>query len=92
MNKKNIFTLFLFFAPIASIEQLKKDNSSHIIKNKSDIVKANNIRLKDRLFEDDENRIEIKNCWEKGDLLSQKRYCSSNEKFFHNFLRDGHKK
>ncbi len=85
MNKKTIFTLFLFLAPIAFIEQLKKDNLSHIIKSKSDIVKINNIRTTDSLFEDDENRIEIKNCWEQGDLLSQKRYCSSNENFFQNF-------
>ena len=85
MYKKTIFTLLLFLVPIAFIEQLKKDNLSHIIKSKSDIVRINNIRTTDSLFEDDENRIEIKNCWEQGDLLSQKRYCSSNENFFQNF-------
>ena len=85
MNKKTVFTLFLFLAPIAFIEQLKKDNLSHIIKSKSDIVKINNIRTTDSLFEDDENRIEIKNCWEQGDLLSQKRYCSTNENVLHKF-------
>ena len=85
MYKKTIFTLFLFLAPIAAVEQLKKDNLSHIIKNNSNIIEINNLHLTDSLFKDDENRVEIKNCWEEGDLLSQKRYCLSNENFFHNF-------
>ena len=85
MYKKTIFTLFLFLAPIALIEQLKKENSSHIIKNKSNIIEINNFHLADSLFKDDENRIEIKNWWEEGDLLSQKQYCSSNANFYHNF-------
>ena len=77
--------MLLFLAPIAFIEQLKKDNSSHIIKNKSDMVEINNFQLTDNLLEEDEEIIEIKNCWEEGDLLSQKRYCSSNDEYFHNF-------
>ena len=85
MIKKTVFTLLLFLAPIAFIEQLKKDNSSYIIKNKSDTIEIKNLHLTDNLFKDDKNRIEIKNCWEEGDLLSQKRYCSSSEKYFHNF-------
>tara|TARA_Y100001968_G_C19362319_1_gene720490 strand:+ start:160 stop:351 length:192 start_codon:yes stop_codon:yes gene_type:complete len=45
----------------------------------------NNYHLMDKLFEaNEENSIEIKKCWEVGDLLSQKRYCSSSEKYFHN--------
>ena len=84
MYKKTVFTLLLFLVPISFIEHLKKDSSSQII-NKYDITEKYNLHSIDSLFEGDENRIEIKNCWEKGDLLSQKRYCSSNEKFFHNF-------
>ena len=85
MYKKTLFTLLIFFAPIAFIEQLDKDSKSQIINNKYDMVKKNNLNLMNSLFENDENIILIKDCWEKGDLLSQKRYCSSNEKFFHNF-------
>ena len=85
MFKKTLFTLLIFFAPIAFIEQLDKDSKSQIINNKYDTIKKNNPNLINSLFENDENIILIKDCWEKGDLLSQKRYCSSNEKFFHNF-------
>ena len=85
MYKKTLFTLLIFFAPIAFIEQLDKDSKSQIINNKYDMVKKNNLNQMNSLFENDENIILIKDCWEKGDLLSQKRYCSSNEKFFHNF-------
>ena len=85
MYKKTLFTLLIFFAPIAFIEQLDKDSKSQIINNKYDTIKKNNPNLINSLFENDENIILIKDCWEKGDLLSQKRYCSSNEKFFDNF-------
>ena len=85
MFKKTLFTLLIFFAPIAFIEQLDKDSKSQIINNKYDTIKKNNPNLINSLFENDENIIFIKDCWEKGDLLSQKRYCSSNEKFFHYF-------
>ena len=84
MYKKTVFTLLLFLVPISFIEHLKKDSSSQIINN-YDITKKYNLHLIDNLFEDDESRIEIKNCWEEGDLLSQKRYCSSNEKYFYTF-------
>ena len=82
MYKKTIFTLLLFLAPIAFIEQTKYDSSSQVNSNK--YVKIDNYNLINRLFEDNEkNSIEIKSCWEEGDLVSQKRYCSSNEKYFH---------
>ena len=85
MYKKTIFTLFLFLAPIAFIEQTKNDNSSQIISNKYVKIDNDNYHLIDRLFEaNEEISIEIKNCWEEGDLLSQKRYCSSYETYFHN--------
>tara|TARA_Y100001933_G_scaffold244658_1_gene274587 strand:- start:22 stop:279 length:258 start_codon:yes stop_codon:yes gene_type:complete len=85
MYKKTIFTLLLFLSPVAFIEHIKKDSGSKIINNKYDIIKINDLHFTDSLFKDDENRIEIKNCWEKGDLLSQKRYCSAKENVFHNF-------
>ena len=86
MYKKTIFTLLLFLAPMAFIEHTKHDSSSQI-KSTEHVTIANDIHsIVYRLFEaDEQNSIEIKNCWEEGDLLSQKRYCSSNEKYFHNF-------
>ena len=75
MFKKFIVTLLLFFAPIAFIEQTKQDSFSQIISNKYVRSGNDNHHLIDSLFEaDEENSIEIKNCWEEGDLLSQKRY------------------
>ena len=86
MYKKTIFTLLLFLAPIALIETTKHESSFQIHSNEYVKIGNNNYHLYDRLFEaNGEKSIEIKNCWEKGDLLSQKRYCSSNEKYFHNF-------
>ena len=76
--------MLFFLTPIAFIEQQKKNNSYQIINNKYDMIEKNNLHLINSFFEDDENRIELKNCWEEGDLLSQKRYCSSNEIIFHN--------
>ena len=84
MYKKTIFTLLLFLVPISFFEHLKKDSSSQIINNKYDITEKYNLHLIDSLFEDEESRIEIKNCWEEGDLLSQRRYCSANENVLHN--------
>ena len=86
MYKKIIFNLLLFLAPISFIEQSKHKSSSQIINN--DYVGIGNINhhLIDKLFEaNEENSIEILNCWKEGDLLSQKRFCSSNEKYLHNF-------
>ena len=85
MYKKTIFTLLLFLTPIAFIEQIKFDSSSQVNSNKYIKISNDNYRLINTLFEgNEENSIEIKSCWEEGDLLSQKRYCSSNEKYFHN--------
>jgi len=86
MYKKTIFTLILFLVPISLIEQTKQNSSSEIISKEYEMIEKNNLHLIDTLFEaNDANSIEIKNCWEEGDLLSQKRYCTSNEKVFHNF-------
>ena len=86
MYKKTIFTLLLFLAPISFIAQSKHNSSSQIISN--DYVRIGNINhhLINRLFEaNEENSIKILNCWEEGNLLSQKRYCSSDDKYFNNF-------
>ena len=86
MFKKIIITLLIFFAPIAVIENHKKEKSSQIHIKNSDMIKKNNLKLVESLFDaNEENSIEIKNCWEEGDLESQKRYCSSNDNFFQNF-------
>ena len=86
MYKKTIFTLILFLAPIAFLEQPKQDNSSKSISNENDTIGRNNLHLIDSLFEaNEENSVEVKNCWEDGDLLSQKRYCLSNGKYFYSF-------
>ena len=86
MYKKTIFTLFIFLAPMAFIAQTKNDSSSQIISNEYIRVGNINHHLIDRLFEaNEENSIKILNCWEEGDLLSQKRYCSSDDKYFNNF-------
>jgi len=85
MYKKTIFTLLLFLAPMAFIEQIKDNNFSQIKSNKYVKNGNDNYQPIDSLFEANaENIIEIKNCWEEGDLLSQKRYCSSYETYFHN--------
>ena len=85
MYKKTIFTLLLFLAPIALIEQNKDNNLFQINSNKYVRIGNDNYQIIDTLFEaNEENSIEIKNCWEEGDLLSQKRYCSSNETYFLN--------
>ena len=84
MYKKTIFTLILFLVPISLIEQPNQNSPSEIISKEYEMIEKNNLHLIDTLFEaNDANSIEIKNCWEEGDLLSQKRYCSSNEKYFH---------
>ena len=86
MYKKIIFTLLLFLAPIGFIEQSKHKSSSQIISDEYVSIGNINHHLIDGLFEaNQENSIEILNCWEKVDLLSQKRYCSSNYEYFNNF-------
>ena len=61
MYQKTIFTLLLFLAPIAFIEQNKNSNSSQINSNKYFEISNDNYHLIDRLFEaNEENSIEIK--------------------------------
>jgi len=82
MNKKTIFTLLLFLAPIGIIEQHKKNNSPRIINYEYNMIKKNHLHKIDDLFKaNEEKKITITNCLEE-DLLSQKRYCSSSKNFF----------
>ena len=63
MYKKTIFTLLLFLAPIAFIEQTKHDSSSQVNRNKYVKIGNDNYHLIDTLFEgNEENSIEIKSC------------------------------
>ena len=84
MSRKIIITFLIFFTPIAIIEQYKKDKSSEIAI--EEFNSKSNFHQLDRLLDNNnKNSIEIKSCWEKGDLASQKRYCSSAENFWNNF-------
>ena len=86
MYKKNYIYFASVMTPIGIIEQYKKERSLQIINYEYDIIEKNNLHLIDSLFEaNEENRITIKKFWEEGNLLSQKRYCSSSKKNFHNF-------
>ena len=80
MNKKTILTTLLFCLPLAFIEQTKPEASS-LVRNKSinafDLTNTNQSPLIINFSSPGINNIEIKSCWEKGDLASQKRYCSS---------------
>ena len=84
MYKKTFFTLLLFLAPITLFKQTYHVNSSQIISNKLVKIDNDNYHLIDKLFEaNEEKKIEIKNYWEEDYLISQRLYCSYNEKYFH---------
>ena len=86
MYKKTIIIFLLFLAPIAVIEQHKKDKFSQIIPNQYLTTEKNNLYQVEPLFESNkETSIKIKHYWEEGDLLSLQQYCSSDGKIFHNF-------
>ena len=80
MNKKTILTTLLFALPLAFLEQTKPEASS-IARNKSvnafDLTNTNKSQSIIKFSSSRKNIVEIKSCWEKGDLASQKRYCSS---------------
>ena len=80
MNKKTILTTLLFFLPLAFLEQTKPEVSS-LVSNKSinafDLTDTNQSTSIIKFSSSGINNVEIISCWEKGDLASQKRYCSS---------------
>ncbi len=74
MKKKTILTTLLFCLPLAFLEQTKPDNKSI---NAFDLTDTNQSPSIIKFSSSGINNVEIKSCWEKGDLASQKRYCSS---------------
>ena len=88
MNKKTILTTLVFCLPLAFLEQTKPEALS-LVRNKSinafDLANTNQSPLIKTFSSSEINHVEIKSCWEKGDLASQKRYCSSSLKNFEDF-------
>ena len=80
MKKKTILTTLLFCLPLAFLEQTKPEVSP-LVRNKSintfDLTNTNQSPSIIKFSSSAINNVEIKSCWEKGDLASQKRYCSS---------------
>ena len=83
MTKNIILTTFIFFIPIAFLEH-KTPQSLSLLRNKNihnvNEIKKNYSQPATSFSSSKQNIIEIKSCWEKGDLASQKRYCSSSQK------------
>ena len=88
MKKKTILTTLLFCLPLAFLEQTKPEVSS-LVSNKSinafDLTDTNQSPSIIKFSSSGINSVEIKSCWEKGDLASQKRYCSSSITNLENF-------
>ena len=88
MNKKTVLTTLLFFLPLAFLEQTKPEVSP-LERNKSintfDLTNTNQSPSIIKFSSSGINNVEIKSCWEKGDLASQKRYCSSSMTNLENF-------
>ena len=80
MYKKTLLTTLIFCIPLVFVEQTKEE-TSFLLSNKSinaiDLTNANQSQSISRFSSSRKNIVEIKSCWEKGDLTSQKRYCSS---------------
>mgnify|MGYP005661282649 FL=1 len=80
MKKKTILTTLLFCLPLAFLEQTKPEVSP-LVRNKNinafDLTNTNQSPSIIKFSSSGINNVEIKSCWEKGDLASQKRYCSS---------------
>ena len=88
MKKKTILTTLLFCLPLAFLEQTKPEVSP-LVRNKSinafDLTNTNQSPSIIKFSSSGINNVEIKSCWEKGDLPSQKRYCSSSMKNLEDF-------
>ena len=77
-----IITFLLFLVPIALIEPHKKNKFSQIITNQFVKAEKNNLYVLGLLFESNKGKeIDMKHYGEEGNLLSQKKYCSSDENF-----------
>jgi len=80
MYKKIVLTTLVFCLPLAFLEQIKPEASSPLSNrsiNAIDLTNTNKSQSIIKFASSRKNIVEIKSCWEKGDLASQKRYCSS---------------
>ena len=80
MYKKTVLTTLIFCVFFAFVEHTKPESSS-LLSNRSinaiDLTNTNKSQSIIKFASSRKNIVEIKSCWEKGDLASQKRYCSS---------------
>ena len=88
MYKKTVLTTLIFCIIFAFAEKIKPEASS-LLSNRSinaiDLTNTNKSQSIIKFSSSRKNIVEIKSCWEKGDLASQKRYCSSSIKNLENF-------
>ena len=88
MTKKIILTTLIFCIPLALLEQ-KTPEALSLLRNKKNhainIINKKNSQSIKNFSNSKKNIVEIKSCWEKGDLASQKRYCSSSLKTIEDF-------
>ena len=86
MHKKLFLTIFLLFAPIAFLDQTNS-NSQISCKSKNNIGlfltdTAGYKPINELLNCSEKQTLLIKDCWQEGDLASQKKYCNSIETDF----------
>ena len=83
MTRKIILTTLIFCLPLAFLEQKTPEELS-LLRNKNihniNEISKNNSRSITNFSHSKNNIVEIESCWEKEDLASQKRYCSSSLK------------
>ena len=88
MTRKIIFTTLIFCIPLTFLKQKTPENLS-LLRNKKihniNIINKNKSQSIKNFSNSKKNIVEIKSCWEKGDLASQKRYCSSSLKTIEDF-------
>ena len=93
MYKKTILTTLIFCIPLAFLEQKKPEVSSLIMKRSINTIDLVNTKQSQPITSFSSsaknsveiNSVEINSCWEKGDLASQKKYCSSSLKNIKDF-------
>jgi len=80
MYTKTILTTLMFCITLAFVKQ-KKHEALSLLRNRTintiDLINKNESQSIKNLSPSGKNIIEIKSCWEEGDLASQYRYCSS---------------
>ncbi len=80
MYKNIVLTTLVFFIPMVFLIDKNREDLS-FVRNKSiydiNAINKNESKSIENFSKSKQNIVEIKSCWEKGDLASQKRYCSS---------------